>query len=70
MPQESLFENLETERLLLRRFAPQDAEFVLGHVGDPEVTKYLLDAAPLATIEQAHALIAEYLNPTARTFNR
>lgn len=70
MLQASLFENLETERLLLRRFIPQDAPFVLGHFGDPEVTKYLLDAARLATIEQAHALIGEYLSPTARTFNR
>ena len=70
MSQASVFENLETERLLLRRFTPEDAEFVLRHFSDPEVTKYLLDAAPLATIEQAHALIGEYLRPTARTFNR
>lgn len=70
MSQAAVFENLETERLLLRRFTLQDAEFVLRHFGDPEVTKYLLDAAPLATIEQAHALIDQYLSPTASTFNR
>ena len=41
------FLNLETERLLLRRITPEDADAILALRGNPEIMKYI--PRPLAT---------------------
>ncbi len=47
---------LETERLALRWFAPDDAEFVLELTGDPDWIRYIGDRG-LRTVEDARGYI-------------
>jgi hypothetical protein len=37
---------LETERLVLRRFTPEDVDLLVELDGDPEVMRYLTGGAP------------------------
>ncbi len=64
------FPTLETPRLILRPIAPSDLEFVFRHFSDPLVAQYLLDEAPLTTLEQAQDIIDFYTRPIADTYNR
>lgn len=48
---------IETERLLLRQFASEDAEAVLRHFSSRELYVYM-DFDPIGTIEEAEQLIA------------
>lgn len=53
---------LETERLILRRFAAKDAEAVFRNwANDPDVTKYLT-WTPHGTLENTKALIDGWVN--------
>jgi RimJ/RimL family protein N-acetyltransferase len=50
---------IETERLILRRFTPDDAEAYFTLVGDPEVNRYT--GQTLAqTVEQARQILLDY----------
>lgn len=40
---------LTTPRTLLRPLADGDREFVLGHFGDPDVRRHLVDSGPPAS---------------------
>ena len=40
--------------------APEDAEFLLAHFSDPDISRYLVDAEPLATLADADKIIAFY----------
>ena len=62
MGQMKEFPPLETERLTLSAFQPADAEFVLRHFSDPDVCRYLYDAEPYASMEEAEGLILWYAN--------
>ena len=53
-------EILETHRLYLRPLAARDAEFLLAHFGDDEVTRYLVDAEPLTSRADADRIVAFY----------
>jgi ribosomal-protein-alanine N-acetyltransferase len=60
---------LETQRLQLRPLMLSDVDFVFQHFSDPEVTRYLLDEAPLQQREEAQQLIEFFTNPQ-QTSNR
>lgn len=58
-----LFRPLATARLRLRALEPADADFILAHFSDPDVCRYLKDAEPLASRDQALGLIAYFSDP-------
>lgn len=64
------FPTIETKRLILRQLTLDDADFVYQHFSDPGVTQYLLDAPPLASMEEAREIIEFYLEPEEKTHNR
>ncbi len=64
------FPDLETERLILRRFTAQDIDFVFRHFSDPRVAECLLDEPPVADRAQAQAIIDFYLEPDGESYNR
>ncbi len=63
MNQTNALPRLETERLLLRPLAPDDADFVFRHFSDPAVTRYLADMDPLTQCAQAEEIVRSYLHP-------
>jgi ribosomal-protein-alanine N-acetyltransferase len=66
-----LWEELQTDRLLLRRISYDDVEFIRKHFGDEEVCKYMVDNEPITTIEEAEDLIKwSHSNATNPTNNR
>ncbi len=64
------FPTLETDRLFLRPLAQGDLAFVFQHFSDPAVYRYLLDEAPVTTLEEAQAIIDFYQPPTGKPYNR
>ncbi|MBV8635457.1 MAG: GNAT family N-acetyltransferase [Burkholderiaceae bacterium] len=50
---------IETERLILRRFTPDDAEAYLPLVSDPEVNRYTAQDL-VETVEQARQILLDY----------
>ncbi len=48
---------LETERLLLRRLTPDDAEDIFAYASDPEVTKYMM-WSPHKSLDESLTFIA------------
>lgn len=70
MNRSATFPPLDTSRLLLRPLDADDLDFVFRHFSDPEVNRYLLDEEPLATREQAQAIIDFYLAPGPKSYNR
>ncbi|MEM5774241.1 MAG: GNAT family N-acetyltransferase, partial [Anaerolineaceae bacterium] len=64
------FSALETGRLLLRPLGMEDLDFVFHHFGDPRVAQYLLDEPPVASLEEAEAIIQFYLNTEGKNHNR
>jgi RimJ/RimL family protein N-acetyltransferase len=51
---------LETERLILRRFTPDDAEAYFPLVSDPEINRYTGQTTPARTVEDARRFLLEY----------
>lgn len=64
------FPDLETDRLILRAICPEDEEFVYRQFSDPEVTRHLYDEEPVATMEEAGAIIEFYENSEQKTYHR
>lgn len=64
------YPTLETERLLLRQITMDDLEFVFRHFSDPQVTQYLMDEPPVASHDEARAIIEFYLEPERKAHNR
>ena len=64
------FHEIETERLWLRNLAWEDRAFLLRQFSDDAVNRYLYDAEPLRTLEEADELIAFYLQPEPRAQHR
>jgi ribosomal-protein-alanine N-acetyltransferase len=51
---------LETERLRLRRVAPDDAGAIFAYCADPEVARYT-SWAPHASLEETRAVVAAWV---------
>jgi ribosomal-protein-alanine N-acetyltransferase len=58
---------IETERLILRMFTNEDAEFIYQLNQDPEVTRFTLD--PMVNIEQAKAVLQNVILPQYALYN-
>lgn len=65
-----LFDNLETERLLLHNIEMSDREFIFSQFSDDVVNRYLFDAEPLVDISEADELINYYTIPEPRLQHR
>lgn len=65
-----LFRDLQTERLTLRALRKSDADNILAHFGDPDVSRYLLDEEPFTDISEALGLIEWYSAPEPRNRHR
>ncbi|MCA9755949.1 MAG: GNAT family N-acetyltransferase [Candidatus Eisenbacteria bacterium] len=57
---------LETERLQLRPIGQGDLEFVFRHFGDPAICRYLKDAPPVETTEEAQGIIDAFAPGSAK----
>ncbi len=64
------FNNLETERLLLKNIGPEDRAFIYKQFSDPVVSKYLYDAEPVVSMGDADDIIEMFLQPEIRTHHR
>lgn len=67
---EPFFPDLQTPRLALRALTLADTAFVYQHFSDPQVTQYLMDEPPVASEEEAQAIIRFFLEPEGKTHNR
>lgn len=55
------FRELETNRLVLKNIGRSDCEFMLRQFSNDKVNRFLFDAEPFSSIEEAEELIAMYL---------
>lgn len=65
-----LFNDIETERLILKNIAIDDRNFIFSEFSDDVVNRYLFDAEPLTDIEGADEIIAFYIQPEPRLQHR
>ncbi|MGP1383629.1 MAG: GNAT family N-acetyltransferase [Thainema sp.] len=65
-----LFPPLDTPRLHLRTLHVDDVEFIYRHFANPEVNQFLLDEAPIHSLEQAQAIVDFFVHPTDDTYTR
>jgi ribosomal-protein-alanine N-acetyltransferase len=52
-----LWEELHTDRLLLRKINFEDIYFIFNHFKDEEIYKYMVDNEPISTIDEAREII-------------
>lgn len=65
-----MFVDLETERLILKCIDYSDTEFFYKEFSDDDVNRYLYDAEPCASVEEAKEWIDFYLEPEPRNHHR
>jgi ribosomal-protein-alanine N-acetyltransferase len=65
-----IFADLETSRLILRHMTAEDTEFVFHHFSDADVCRYLYDAEPFRSEDDAISLIRWYDNKERPDHNR
>lgn len=64
------FPDLETSRLVLRGVQESDAAFLFRHLSDGDVCRYLYDAEPYTTMDEAVSLVQAFIDPEGKTLNR
>lgn len=64
------YQDIKTKRLWLKNLSREDDAFMLRQFSDTAVNQYLFDAEPLASLEEANALIDFYLQPEPRLQHR
>ena len=64
------FYEIETERLRLKNISYEDREFILSEFSNDSINRYLFDAEPLNSLEEADELISFYLQPEPRMQHR
>ncbi|MEZ4640256.1 MAG: GNAT family protein [Caldilineaceae bacterium] len=64
------WENIETDRLLLKGLDVSDVPFLFEHFSDAYVCRYLYDAEPFTSISEAEDLVKSFANPEKRGINR
>ncbi len=65
-----MFHDLETARLMLRSVGAEDREFLFEQFSDADVTRFLFDAEPYASVAEADELIAFYTAAEPRAQHR
>ena len=53
----NLWEELQTDRLLLRKIFFEDIDFIFNHFKDEEVCRYMVDNEPISTMDEAEEII-------------
>lgn len=61
-----IFHEIETERLLLKNISYEDKDFILKQFSSDSINRFLFDAEPLHTLEEADELIHFYVQPEPR----
>lgn len=64
------WQNIETERLLLKGIDETDTDFIFEHFRDDYVCKYLFDAEPFAEVAEARGMIRAFANEKNESINR
>lgn len=64
------FNELRTERLLLKNINTTDREFIFSQFSDDVVNRYLFDAEPLTDIQGADEIIEFYVQPEPKLQHR
>lgn len=61
------FPELESSRLVLRGVRESDAAFLFRHLSDGDVCRYLYDAEPYTTMDEAVGLVQAFIDPGTST---
>lgn len=64
------FNELETERLILKNIGSEDRDFILKQFSDAAINQYLFDAEPLSNLVEADEIIDFYVQPEPRWQHR
>lgn len=64
------FNDIETNRLLLKNISFDDREFILKQFSDDRVNRYLFDAEPVSNLEESDEIIDFYLQKEPRDHHR
>lgn len=64
------FHEIETERLLLKNISYEDRNFILDHFSNDTINRYLFDAEPLSSLDEADEIIDFYIQPEPRIQHR
>jgi ribosomal-protein-alanine N-acetyltransferase len=70
MKRHMFFPEIETIRLKLRAFTPEDLQFVFDHFSNPDVCQYLYDCEPFTSLDEAKKLMTFYEEPEKKDHNR
>ncbi|MGV8981152.1 GNAT family N-acetyltransferase [Clostridium sp.] len=65
-----LFNDIKTERLVLKNIAIDDRNFIFSQFSDAVVTRYLFDREPLTDMEGADEIITFYIQSEPRLQHR
>lgn len=64
------FNDIKTERLVLKNISKDDRNFIFSQFSDDLVTRYLFDREPLTDMEGADEIITFYIQPEPRLQHR
>ena len=64
------FNNIETERLILKNIGIDDRNFIFSQFSDDVVNRYLFDAEPVTNMQGADEIIGFYVQPEPRLQHR
>lgn len=64
------FHEIETERLVLKNISYEDRNFILDHFSNDTINRYLFDAEPLSSLDEADEIIDFYIQPEPRIQHR
>ncbi len=64
------FNNIETERLILKNIDIEDRDFIYSQFSDKVVSRYLFDAEPLTDLQGADESVTSYIQPEPRLQHR
>ncbi len=64
------FQDIETERLMLKSISTDDRDFIFKQFSDDDINRYLYDAEPMTSVEEADEIIEFYMQPEPRGQHR
>ena len=65
-----LFNDIKTERLVLKNISIDDRNFIFSQFSDAVVNRYLFDAEPVTDMQGADEIITFYIQPESRLQHR
>ena len=64
------YKELETERMTLKNISAEDRAFIFSQFSNVDINRYLFDAEPINSLEEADEIIGFYLQPEPRGHHR